>query len=488
MATPQLSGTMVMNDEDATLEETKEMADKVINIIEGTEGVDTVGGMLSQTGGMSSVTGETSDTSVTLYILTDQESDLSGGEIADSIEEATAGLDCQVRIMSSSSMTSYTTALGGSGVSIDVYSTDSEKLQKAAEQLGKKLEGVEGIDEVDNGLAEAEPELHYIVDKEKAMKKGLTVAQVYMQVSKALTLENTATSMKLGGDEYDIVVSGSDRDSLAPKDIRKLELEGTDSEGKTVYVKLKDIARVKETKTLPSIERNDQRTYLTVSATVKEGHNVTLVTEDAKKALEGMSLPEGVTYEFNGENETIMDAMYDLVKMMALGFLLVYLIMVAQFQSLKSPFIIMFTIPLAFTGGLLSLLIFGKELSIIAMIGLILLMGVIVNNGIVLVDYTNQLRGRGLTKRQAIIEAGATRMRPVMMTSLTTILGLVVMAMGKTAGTDMMQPIALVCIGGLLYATALTLLVVPVIYDIFNGEEYKAAKKEDLDISELIGE
>ena len=488
MATPQLSGTMVMNDEDATLEETKEMADKVINIIEGTEGVDTVGGMLSQTGGMSSVTGETSDTSVTLYILTDQESDLSGGEIADSIEEATSGLDCQVRIMSSSSMTSYTTALGGSGVSIDVYSTDSEKLQKAAEQLGKKLEGVEGIDEVDNGLAEAEPELHYIVDKEKAMKKGLTVAQVYMQVSKALTLENTATSMKLGGDEYDIVVSGSDRDSLAPKDIRKLELEGTDSEGKTVYVKLKDIARVKETKTLPSIERNDQRTYLTVSATVKEGHNVTLVTEDAKKALEGMSLPEGVTYEFNGENETIMDAMYDLVKMMALGFLLVYLIMVAQFQSLKSPFIIMFTIPLAFTGGLLSLLIFGKELSIIAMIGLILLMGVIVNNGIVLVDYTNQLRGRGLTKRQAIIEAGATRMRPVMMTSLTTILGLVVMAMGKTAGTDMMQPIALVCIGGLLYATALTLLVVPVIYDIFNGEEYKAAKKEDLDISELIGE
>ena len=488
MATPQLSGTMVMNDEDATLEETKEMADKVINIIEGTEGVDTVGGMLSQTGGMSSVTGETSDTSVTLYILTDQESDLSGGEIADSIEEATAGLDCQVRIMSSSSMTSYTTALGGSGVSIDVYSTDSEKLQKAAEQLGKKLEGVEGIDEVDNGLAEAEPELHYIVDKEKAMKKGLTVAQVYMQVSKALTLENTATSMKLGGDEYDIVVSGSDRDSLAPKDIRKLELEGTDSEGKTVYVKLKDIARVKETKTLPSIERNDQRTYLTVSATVKEGHNVTLVTEDAKKALEGMSLPEGVTYEFNGENETIMDAMYDLVKMMALGFLLVYLIMVAQFQSLKSPFIIMFTIPLAFTGGLLALLIFGKELSIIAMIGLILLMGVIVNNGIVLVDYTNQLRGRGLTKRQAIIEAGATRMRPVMMTSLTTILGLVVMAMGKTAGTDMMQPIALVCIGGLLYATALTLLVVPVIYDIFNGEEYKAAKKEDLDISELIGE
>ena len=488
MSTPQLRGTVTMNDEDASLEETKEMADRVINVIKDTEGVETVGGMLSQSGGMGGMTGETSDTSVSLYIIVDQESELSGGEIADSIEEQAAGLDCQVKIMSSSSMTSYTSALGGTGVSIDIYSTDIEKLQNAAEKIGRKLENVEGIDEVDNGLAEAEPEFHYIVDKERAMKKGLTVAQVYMQVSKALALENTVTSMSLGGDEYDIVVSSDGKESVSPKDIRNLEIEGMDSDGNTLYVKLKDIAKVKETKTLPSIERNDQRTYLTVSGTVKEGNNITLVTEEAKKAISQLSLPEGVTYEFNGENETIMESMYDLVKMMALGFLLVYLIMVAQFQSLKSPFIVMFTIPLAFTGGLLALLIFGKELSIIAMIGLTLLMGIIVNNGIVLVDYTNQLRGRGLTKRQAIIEAGATRMRPVMMTSLTTILGLIVMAIGKTAGTDMMQPIALVCIGGLLYATVLTLLVVPVIYDIFNGDEYKAVKKEDLDISGLIGE
>ena len=369
----------------------------------------------------------------------------------------------------------------------DIYSTDNDKLQDAAMKLGEKLKTVEGVEEVDNGLTAAEPELHFSVDKESAMKNGLTVAQVYMQVAKALSLENTATSINLGGDEYDIVVSGGE-ESLSKEDIKNLELEGTDGDGDAVFVKLKDIAEIKATQTLPSIRRNDQRTYLTVSASVKEGYNITLVTDAAKEALEDFDLPEGVSYEFNGENETIMEAMYDLLKMMALGFLLVYLIMVAQFQSLKSPFIVMFTIPLAFTGGLLALLIFGKELSIIAMIGLILLMGVIVNNGIVLVDYTNQLRGRGLTKRQAIIEAGATRMRPVMMTSLTTILGLIVMAIGKTAGTDMMQPIALVCIGGLLYATMLTLLVVPVIYDIFNGEEYKAAKKEDLDISELIGE
>ena len=219
---------------------------------------------------------------------------------------------------------------------------------------------------------------------------------------------------------------------------------------------------------------------------VDEDHNVTLVTEKAKEALKDYEPPEGVTYEFSGENEMIMDAMKDLVKMMVLGILLVYLIMVAQFQSLLSPFIVMFTIPLAFTGGLLALLIFGKEISVIAMLGLIMLVGIIVNNGIVLVDYINQLRAGGMEKRKAIVEAGATRMRPVLMTSLTTILGLVIMAVGKTAGTDMMQPIALVCIGGLVYATILTLLVVPVIYDLFTGSKYKHIKEEDIAVSDLV--
>ena len=190
-----------------------------------------------------------------------------------------------------------------------------------------------------------------------------------------------------------------------------------------------------------------------------------------------------MTYESSGLSETIYDAMKDLVLMMLLGIIMIYLVMVAQFQSLKSPFIIMFTIPLAFTGGLLALLVTGKEISIIAMIGFVMLAGIIVNNGIVLVDYINQLRAKGVSKREAIIEAGRTRMRPVLMTSLTTVLGLSVMAAGKTAGTDMMQPVALVCIGGLIYATALTLIVVPVLYDLFNGEKYKARKEEDLDIS-----
>jgi multidrug efflux pump subunit AcrB len=165
--------------------------------------------------------------------------------------------------------------------------------------------------------------------------------------------------------------------------------------------------------------------------------------------------------------------------------MLVYFVMVAQFQSLKSPFIIMFTIPLAFTGGFLGLLITGFEVSIISMIGFVMLVGIIVNNGIVLVEYIDQLRVEGMERREAILEAGITRIRPILMTSLTTILGLMIMASGKDAGVALVQPMAIVCIGGLLYATLMTLFVVPVIYDILCKNEIDVINDEDLVILDL---
>lgn len=483
MATPQLSGTMTMTDEDAKIEDTKAMADEVIARTEKVEGVATVGGMLSAG---NSLTGEVSATSVSLYILVDEESDRSGGQIADDVEEACKDLNCEVQIFSSSSMTEYTSALGGSGVGIEIYGTDTDSLQIAAEEIGKQLEKVDGIASVDNGLEETEPEIHFTVDKEKAMRNGLTVAQIYMQVAEVLKQDTTATTLSWQGDNYDVTVANPEASGITVEALKNLQISGTDGSGNPVTVKLSDVATMEEVQTLPSITRVDQKTYLTVSGEVKEGYNVTLVTAEAEKALKDYQPPEGIRYEFSGENEMIMDAMGDMVKMMALGILLVYLIMVAQFQSLRSPFIVMFTIPLAFTGGLLALLIFGKEISIVAMLGLIMLVGIIVNNGIVMVDYINQLRTHGMEKRRAIIEGGATRIRPVLMTSITTVLGLVVMAVGKTAGTDMMQPIALVCIGGLVYATILTLFVVPVIYDLFTGKKFKYVKDEEIDVSDLV--
>ena len=201
--------------------------------------------------------------------------------------------------------------------------------------------------------------------------------------------------------------------------------------------------------------------------------------------LADVDLGEGVTYEFAGENETIMEAIEQLFLMLLLGILLVYLVMVAQVQSLKSPFIVMFTIPLAFTGGFIALLLCGMEVSVISLIGFIMLTGIIVNNGIVLVDYINQLRQDGMERREAIIEAGTTRMRPILMTSITTILGLIDMATNDAAGTAMMQPVAVVCIGGLTYATLMTLFVVPCIYDMLNKKELRNVREEDLKMLDI---
>ena len=248
--------------------------------------------------------------------------------------------------------------------------------------------------------------------------------------------------------------------------------------------RLGDVATVERTVSMNTISRMEQRRCITATATVADGYNVTKVSAAAIKAVEALELPEGVTAEFDGENETIMEAMSQLLLMLALGILLVYLVMVAQFQSLKSPFIVMFTIPLAFTGGFIILLIAGVELSVVSLIGFVMLVGIIVNNGIVLVDYINQLRLDGMERREAIIEAGITRLRPILMTSITTILGLLVMAFGGDAGTALMQPMALVCIGGLVYATLMTLLVVPCMYDIISRRELRKVAESDLSYEE----
>lgn len=244
--------------------------------------------------------------------------------------------------------------------------------------------------------------------------------------------------------------------------------------------RLGDVATIEETVSLGSIQREQQRRCVAVTAEVAEGYNVTKVTAAAQTAVAGVDLPQGITAQFSGENEAIMDAMGQLLLMLGLGVLLVYLVMVAQFQSLRSPLIVMFTIPLAFTGGFLALLISGIELSVVSLIGFVMLVGVIVNNGIVLVDYINQLRLSGMERREAIVEAGVTRLRPILMTSMTTILGLVVMAFGGDAGTALMQPVALVCIGGMLYATLMTLLVVPCMYDLFSRRELRKVEETDL--------
>lgn len=217
-----------------------------------------------------------------------------------------------------------------------------------------------------------------------------------------------------------------------------------------------------------------------ITADPAEGYNVTTATDNIKDDIEKMDLPDGVSVEYSGMYETVMDSMKDLGLMLLLGLLLIYLIMVAQFQSFRSPFIVMFTVPLAFTGGMIALLITGNTLSVVAMIGFIMLQGVVVNNAIVLIDYLNKLREGGMEKREAIVEAACARIRPVLMTALTTILGLLPLAAGFGNGAEMVQPVAIVCIGGMLYATLMTLIVIPVIYDIIGPKRMRVISDEEL--------
>ena len=426
-----------------------------------------------------------------------------GSDAAKEITALCADLPCEVT--ASGVMSSMMSMMTGSGVSLQVFGDDMEALQSAAQDLAKRLEQVDGVAEVDDGLDESAPALQVVVDRMAAAKKGMTVAQIYMKVAAALQSSTSVSNVTLGGESMALSVDAVEGSTVTRERLLELEItpdaplssamgssalsqlsgSSDDTEKDDGTFKLGDVAKVQETVSMNTISRDQQRRCVTVTATVADGYNVTHVTSAARQALGSAALPDGVTVEFNGENEQIMDAMGQLLLMLLLGVVLVYFIMVAQFQSLKSPFIVMFTIPLAFTGGFLALLVTGIEVSVISLIGFVMLVGIIVNNGIVLVDYINQQRLAGMERREAIIDAGVTRLRPILMTSLTTILGLIVTALAKNAGTALIQPIALVCIGGLLYATLMTLFVVPCMYDILSKKELRQVSEDELKLLDM---
>ncbi len=462
--------------EDMERAEAVAVADQALERIQTVDNVEYVGAMMGGGTMLESTGGSGYD--VTVYVgLPEGASGAAAGKQA---AELCADLACEVRYDSAMMDMSLLT---GSGVAVNLYGEDMEDLQEAARLMARTLEGVEGVAEVSDGLEDAESAYHVSVNKNAAMEKGYTVAQIYMEIATALTDSATAMDMQMGGVTADVVVQTESGMTLA--DLAAYTFTYTDAQGEESSFRLDEVATIEPTVSMSTIGRIDQRRYLTVTASLAEGYNVTKVTADAEAATADLELPGEVTYEFDGENEVIMEAVEDLMLMLLIGVALVYFIMVAQFQSLKSPFIVMFTIPLAFTGGFAALLIFHMDVSIVSIIGFVMLVGIIVNNGIVLVDYVNQLRAGGMERREALVEAGVTRMRPIFMTSLTTILGLIVMALGKNVGTSIMQPVAVVCIGGLLYATVMTLFVVPCIYDLLNRREIEVIADEDMEFDEL---
>ncbi len=464
-------------DEETEMAQAMEITDQVLARVGEIEEVENVGAMMGSTSLMGGSGG--TDTGVTVYVTLPEGA--SGAAVGKRIQSLCSDLPCEISCSSSMMDTSMLT---GSGITVELYGTEMESLQQAAATVAETLRQTPGTTEVSDGLEESTMALHVEIDRNKAMEKGYTIAQVYMQLAADMTQSATATSFVLDGSSIDVIVETPEQSRMTAENLLDEVFVQTGLDGSTSEFKLSEIAEVEQTVSMNSISRIDQKRYLSVTAGIAEGYNVTKVTGQVQQAMEQVRLPEGVRYQFAGENETIMQSLKQLIGMLLLGLMLVYFVMVAQFQSLKSPFIVMFTIPLAFTGGFLALLLTGLEVSIISMVGFIMLMGIIVNNGIVLVDYINQLRLEGWSRQEAILEAGVTRIRPILMTSLTTILGLFVMALGKDAGTALMQPMAVVCIGGLLYATLMTLFVVPCIYDIMNKKELRRVDEADLVILE----
>ncbi len=457
------------------LDEMTEMSDIFVGRLMEIPDIELVGAMAGS-GSTMSMLGGSSDNSITMYVLLDENTKISNEEMADKITAAGEGLDCEVNVNASIMDMS---ALSGSGISINVKGRDMEKMQQIAADVAEILEQTEGTTDVQDGLDDMTNELVISVDKVKAAEYNMTVAQVFQLVYSKMASTTAATVISTDVRDYDVYLQSSEQTEMTIAELKKLTFTYTDREsGEEEEIPLSRIAEFRETQELSSITRSAQTRYITVSAGIDENHNVGLVGNEIQKALDDYPCPEGYSIEMAGENETINDAMKQVLLMLLLAVILIYLVMVAQFQSLLSPFIIMFTIPLAFTGGFLALYLTGNEVSVVGLIGFVMLAGIIVNNGIVMIDYIIQLRREGLSKKDAIVEAAKTRLRPVLMTALTTIISMSTMAIGMGNGTEMMQPMAIVVVGGLIYGTLLTLIVVPCIYDAFNRE--KSLVEEEL--------
>ena len=466
----QMTASLALDDQQDESEQ-RAQAVELMNRIGDIRGVQTVG--LNSGGTMSMLSGNSGST-LSYYIIVDSDAGRSNVDIARDIRAVSEDMNLNLSVQTS---TMDISMLTGTGISVKVSGDDMDTLRAIAADVAEIVRSIDGATDVSDGLEASVPEMRIAVDKEKAIDKGLTVGQVIQFLATKLAGKTEITQATLDGKNLSIYVLDGRNSGITPDDLEDLEMEATLGE-KSEMVRIGDIATVEESESFTSISRENQQRVVTVSFNVAEGYAANHVSDELEKKLNEYTAPDGYEIALAGENEMVTGIMSDLVFVLIIAIVLIFLIMVAQFQSFKSPIIVMFTLPLAFTGGLAALLITGMDLSIVAMVGFLVLSGVIVNNGIVFVDSVNQMRIGGMSKREALIETGRVRLRPILMTALTTILGMSTMALGTGKGAEMMQPMAVVVIGGLTYATLMTLFVVPVLYDIVNGEKMKAREIE----------
>lgn len=457
--------------EDTDKEECYKRADQVLDAMTTIDGIGDVGAMaggdttlVASSSGMSDSTYD----QFTFLVLTENEN--AGKEevnrICREIEKRTADIDCELTI--STGMSEMSTMMG-SGLSVKVYGDDLDTLTKITQDICDLAATIPGYENISNGQEEPDQVIRLVLDKDAAMRKGLTVAQIFSELNGKLTESTDAATVTIDGEDMKIVVKDG-REPLTRENLLdyNFKIQTTDDNGNTVTEDhpLSEFATLELEEGVQSINRENQSRYMTVTATVAEGSNATLLSRELQPLIDAYELPDGYTIDTAGESDTVNQMVIQMSKVLLLGLALIYLVMVAQFQSLLSPFIVLFTVPLAFTGGLIGLLLMNEPLSVMGMMGFVVLLGTVVNNGIVFVDYANQLRMGGLERREALIATGKTRMRPILMTALTTILAMASLLFGDDLSSQMSKGMAIVVAGGLAYATLMTLFIIPVMYDI----------------------
>ena len=401
---------------------------------------------------------------------------LSSSEIEtarQALEDALSGIeDCTAKV-EISGMQELTSQLA-SGLSVKIYGADAETLSQLSEKVVDIVNDTDGFANATNGLGSGDATINLQIDRDKVRSYGLTVAQVYQQIAAKLTTTTTAqTPVAIDGSTMNVQISNN-LDPMTKENMMDMtfttSVMAADGTTETGTCTLGDMATWVTGSTPDSITSKNQTRYISVTADAVEGTNTTTETRALEKKLNEFAasdeMPEGCSFYMGGGSEINGMVVDQMSQWMFLALPFVYLVMVAQFQSLLSPFIVLFTIPLAFTGGLLGLLLTGQQLTMISLMGFIVLMGTVVNNGIVFVDYANQLRIGGMERRAALIATGKTRMRPILMTTLTTVLAMLQLVFSGDMASQLMSGMAIVIIFGLTYATLMTLYVVPLMYDI----------------------
>lgn len=451
------------------LEETERVVDEVLTHIENMDGVEmyyaTIGG-----GGISFIASGTNTASITVNLVNKKDRDLSAEEIAKNLEDELKSIPgCEITVSASNSaMGSY----GGSGVTLQISGDDNDELREISNNVEELIKDIDGITEISNSAGETLPETKIVIDREKASGYGITSSQIFSAVNNAIN-GTVATQFKIDGSEIDVRIKQKDESIKYMNDLENLTV--TTASG--IVVPITEVADITKGESSVSVTRTNHHKYTEITATVY-GRDMDSVQKDIQAKLSNYVMPDGYSYEFSGMTEEMNKAFTQLGIVLVVAILLVYMIMASQFESFIYPFIVMFSMPIAITGGVFGLFVTGKSITVTAFMGFIMLVGMVVNNAIVLIDAANQNVAKGMSAYEAISTAGPDRLRPILMTTLTTVLGMIPLGLALTEGMEMQQPMAISIIFGLSIGTFVTLIFIPVLYMLVDKLRFKNIKKK----------